>query len=49
MGSPWTGSMKGSMDRVRRGGPWTWRHVLYTSHFCSGQRKEVDCSVMLLR
>ena len=22
-GSPWTGSMKGSMDRVHRGGPWT--------------------------
>ena len=23
-GGPWTGSMKGSMDRVHRGGPWTW-------------------------
>ena len=24
MGSPWTGSLKGSMDLVHRGDPWTW-------------------------
>ena len=24
MGGPWTGSMKGSMDRVHKGGPQTW-------------------------
>ena len=23
-GGSWTGSMKGSMDRVHRDGPWTW-------------------------
>ena len=30
-GSPWTRSMKGSMDRGHRGGPLTWGPCLYTS------------------